>query len=555
MMKHFKLYLFSVFILATIEGKAQISPSPLRLPLSAAESKAGKIEADLHQHERQDKFDNPTYRHWAYQNDSTGPKYSAVAYTTYSANATKGDFLPFEGNAGHDFRAGAQGSYSTAHSGTLAGTIQYARGKNKNIGWNATRMPEDYFPYISTDSTGGDYQFDTYYAEGSYAFNLRRWIVGAKASFHGEQAYRVSDPRALNNTTWLKFNAALSRILKGRLLMAQIGYARNKQHMQLRYWRPGEQNRFFVCYGFGLYDVRQSAVSFGKSRMYYIHQCNAKIQYISTAVKNWELHASIGYAYEDMKTEESDIYNLYEARTRIITPLLDVTYQSHPRWKFALAARGRFKNRKGYENIIEEYLIDKANNIYDFRIIDTQQNYNLQEQQIDLTASAQHHFKNGMAWVQGGTRMEFHEQSYKNGNYMFNVRTQTPHAKVGASLFNDKNTVECSLLYGRQILGGHNYDVNLVNSLKPHLDFQHAFTPYAYRACELNLWALDATYLRRFTKFAIGLNGRLCLEHGNRAEDAAYDKPIHFKSSAPLIQSMPDVHRSIWGATTLFVQF
>ncbi|MGV2541756.1 hypothetical protein FO502_20695, partial [Bacillus pumilus] len=105
----------------------------------------------------------------------------------------------------------------------LSGRIQYAQGKHRNIGSSAMRLPELYFPYISTDSCGGDFKFDTYFAEGNYAFTLGKWTLGAKASFYGEQAYRPTDPRALNNTTWLRFNAGVARQIGRNLLLFDAG--------------------------------------------------------------------------------------------------------------------------------------------------------------------------------------------------------------------------------------------------------------------------------------------------------------------------------------------
>lgn len=98
---------------------------------------------------------------------------------SYSNGCVEGDFLPYEGNAFTDFRLTGFGQYSIPSAGTLFGKVQYARGRHKNIGWNAMRHPELYLPYIATDSIGGDFHFEDYHVEGGYAFSLGNWHLEA----------------------------------------------------------------------------------------------------------------------------------------------------------------------------------------------------------------------------------------------------------------------------------------------------------------------------------------------------------------------------------------
>ncbi len=500
-------------------------------------------------------YANPVFAEWRNHTDTTLSRRHAIVYAGIAGSDSKGDFIPYEGNGSSDYRMGAYGEYTTPHSGTLSGSIQYAQGKHRNIGWSAMRQPELYFPYISTDSCGGDFKFDTYYAEGNYAFTLKEWTLGVKGSFYGEQAYRLTDPRALNNTTWLRFNVGAAHQIGDHLLMLDAGYGRNKQHMQLRYWRPGQQDRFFVCYGFGLYDTRQSAVLFGKSRMYYIDDFNTRLQYLSPQDKPLRFHASLAYTYQHMQTEESDIYNLYESRSHLLSPLLRLTYNPNSDWQFEFMASSDIVLRKGYENIIEEYLIDKENNIYDFRTIDTQQNYCRNTDELSVALKASKKFGRMEFGLQSGITTNGYEEKFVSADYYIKVKTLTPHVKLSAEWATAKEHISIALLYAHQSVKNNKYDVWIQNQKIAHLDFQHAFAPYAFRTANLNMLTADITWQHQLKKMAIGLNGKLYVVGGKRKQDATYTGSIGFQSTAPMISAVPDKHDGHWGSFTAFVTF
>lgn len=537
-------------------SEALKAQSSAMLALSPAEQRASGTLSDVDLHANTTLNSNPAYMQIRNAKADTAiHQLSAAGYAGVSGSDTDGDFLPYEGNGSTDYRIGAFGEYATKNSGTLAGHIQYARGKHRNIGWSAMRLPELYLPYISTDSCGGDFQFDSYYAEGSYAFGLDGWNLGAKASFYGEQSYRLTDPRALNNTTWLRFNAGVGKNVGKHLLMFDAGYGRNKQHMQLRYWRPGQQDRFFVCYGFGLYDTRQSAVSFGKSRMYYVDELNMRMQYLSPQDKMLRLYLSIGYTHDHMETEESDIYNLYESKTSVITPQLMLTYSPCSSWTFRLAASAELQSRNGYENIIEEYLADVDYNTYDFRVIDSQQNYKRDITDVLLAVSAARRIGSVEVTLQGGLATNRYEEKYNGDIYRIKVATNTPHVKAIIDWQGKRDAIDFSMQHARQRVGSHLYDVTMQNTKIKHLDFQHAFAPYAYRAADCNKFAMELTWRHRMGKMWVGLGGDLCIINGNRVSDAVYSGSIGFDSTAPMLSAEAGKHNERYGSLKAFVVF
>ncbi|MBO1363128.1 hypothetical protein JHU38_04945 [Prevotella sp. A2931] len=555
MMRNIRIYLTAFVLVACNQLYAQRLLDRVNHSLSPSEDRYHVTLSDFTLTDAKTVYANPAFTQWHKQNDTTLYKRSAIVYAGLAGADSKGDFIPYEGNAYTDYRIGAYGEYTTPRSGTLSGRIQYAQGKHRNIGWSAMRLPELYFPYISTDSCGGDFKFDSYFAEGNYAFTLNEWTLGAKASFYGEQAYRLTDPRALNNTTWLRFNTGVARRFGRSLLLLDVGYGRNKQHVQLRYWRPGQQDRFFVCYGFGLYDTRQSAVSFGKSRMYYIDEFNARLQYLSSQTRSLRLHASLGYSFDHMKTEESDIYNLYESRSHQLSPLIRLTFDPRNDWQFELGAMGAIILRKGYENIIEEYLIDKENNIYDFRTIDTRQNYIRNTGRFSAALKASRRIARLELSLQGGATTESYEEKYKVDGHRIRVSTITPHVKIGIDRQGTRDDIGLSILYARQRVVNNDYNVSFQNGQIARLDFQQAFAPYAFRCAELDKVVASVTWQHRMKKIDVGLNAKLYLADGNRKNDVSYTGTIGFPSTAPMIRATPDKHQEYWASLTTFVAF
>jgi len=521
--------------------------------LSAQEDRYHAAMADVSLASSKTLHANPASAHLFSTTDTARHIRRAMIYAATTAARGEGDFLPYEGRGSADRRIGAYGEHTTPHSGTLSGSLQYAQGTHRNIGWSAMRLPELYLPYISTDSCGGHFRFDCYYAEGGYGFAMKQWTLGAKASFYGEQAHRLTDPRALNTTTWLRFGLGAARHMGSHLLMLDAGYGRNKQHMRLRYWRPGQQDRFFVCYGFGLYDTRQSGVAFGKSRMYYVDELSARLQYLSPRNGRLRLHASLAYDHDHMKTEESDIYNLYESRTHRLSPLLRLTYAPQDYWHFDLMATADIALRKGYENIIEEYLIDKDNNIYDFRTIDTRQNYSRNTATATAALRAARQCGSVELSMQGGLTADRYDERYKRQAWRIGVRRLTPHVMAGACWQGRRDVVGLSLLYARQHTGSHHYNVSMQNSQLPHLDFQQAFAPYAYRCANLHKVAVSATWQHRLGRMDGGMSARCYMTRGNRIADVSYTGDIGFASSAPMIQPAPDTHREQWGELTVYL--
>ena len=557
--------LFLLIILcSTTFGNLQAQTSTFNLierqnkELSPSEKRFNTHSKNMDVRQLYQLYSNPAYHEWMHTQDSLlkRKKYRSSVYTGYANGDLKGDYLIFEGNAFEDYRVGATGEYSIKSNGVIFGSVQYSRGKHKNISWTGARHSDLYTPYISTDSLGGDFEYEDYNIEGGYAFTLKNWKLGVKGSFHGEQAHRKTDPRALNKTTWLNFGIGASRVFNGHLLMLEGDFGKNKQHMDLQYWRPGQQDCFFVCYGFGLHDIRQSKVSFGYERMYYITEANTRLTYQSPTDRPLSVYASLGYEYDHMKTEETNICDLYYSKTHSLLPTIRLDWKVSSPWLISLWLDGRMDFRKGFENIFERYQSDVENNIYDYRLIDTQQNYNEDKMFLmgQLRATYQLNPKHRITLI-GGASSSYRKETHSTEGYKIENSSIFPHGSI-AYLMRVKNSeLEISCLYGKKVNLDNTYDVNILNQSVQHLDFQHAFAPYAYYNSTYSSFQVNASYTYHFKKCALGINAKLMYTDGERDEEAYFDGKIGYQSTAPLISVTPDKHDEIWGSSSIFLVF
>lgn len=559
MMKRIIIYGLFVSFCLTAAGQTNLLTVRYNEPLSPSESRYLSVPADIDVALRNRMYANPAFYSIESEADSMalGKQYNSAIMIETAKGKTDGDFLLYQGNASRDVRMQATGAYTLKNAGTLFGFARYSRGRQDGIGWSATRFPELYQPYAATDSVGGDFHFESYAIKGGFAFGLGLWNIGVLAAFMGEQAHRKTDPRSLNNTTWLTGEIGAARVLNGgHLLMLGGGIGRNKQHMSLRFWRPGEQERFFVSYGFGQVDNRQSPISFGYSRMYYITRGNAMLHYSSPAAGKIRVNASLEYLFDKMKSEESSIRDLYSSTTHTLRPQLNIDLRTSGRLSLTLFVNSDIKLRKGFENIFEEYLIDKENNIYDFRLIDTRQHYDFKssESLAELRAASCIGSSNTVSLSAGALHF-MRQETYSSKSYEIKNTSIMPYLKAAFRHDSERDETVLTLTCGRRLRLENVYRVDMAGATSMRLDLQQAFAPYAYYDCIYTSVQAEASYLRHFSRYGAGVAMSLMLTDGRRATDAEYNGTPAITSTAPMISLSPDRHNERWGSVRVFFVF
>lgn len=480
-----------------------------------------------------------------------------IVLTSYGKGKTDGDFIPYEGKSNEDWRLFGHGCHNFGKHGTLYGTIQYARGTHKEISWSAMRFPELYWPYTLTDSTGGDSKYEYYGIEGGYGVNLGKVYFGVIAQFDGELAYRMTDPRLKNNTTFLQlgFDAGFFSP-KGQRLMADAKYLRNKEHESDSYWRPGEQQRFFTLYGFGLYDNKRSSVSMGRSRMYYVNGLKSHFSYASPTDKTVCTTINIGLNINKMDAEDSDFTSPYASKTTTFSPQIEFKWKINENNTISLFCDNHLEKRLGYERVFEKFITNTATSSYDYRQIAENQYYTLLTRQglnaLRYSVSlGKHHIlgiQYGIGYFYRSEKNSFYDFSVANKN-MINI------PRFDYKLSTKKHELSAGINWGHQKVKHHEYNVDIKTSSIQHLDFQTCFAPYAYYASEYDILAADLTYIYYFKKLGIGMRLKYMNISGNRLDDVEYTKEIGFNSICPMISPQSDIHNEKWINGSIFVLF
>ena len=477
--------------------------------------------------------------------------------TKYASGKLDGDFLIYEGNSFTDYQLSGFGKQTILKYGTLYGKVHYAQGEHKNYGWNAIRWPDLYLPYIATDSIGGDFSFKDYYVLGGFSCELNKWNFGAEFSFRGEQAYRSTDPRCLNTTSWVGFKLGAARLINDHLLMLSAVTERNKQHATMKFWRAGEQQRFFVANGFGEYDNDNSGVWFGYSRMFYLNSIGGTITYRSPYKNRLSVFANFDYNYAKMKTEESGYFqNLFMYKQHVLKPEINIKLKVNKTWHNSLVLSSNIITRKGIENIYERYMVDSITRVVDYRKIDEQQPYNLSTITNTFFVKSSLFFGNNTFSLFAGAQYFSRNETYRDNRLVIFNSSVKPYGGFEYSLLSEKNEFTLNASFAVNNIHDSEYDVVPFTEKKyGHIDFQHAFTQYAYYNSTYNQIRINTTFVHYFKKFGVGTNVQLLYTQGNRDSGTSYNEPVDFVSPAPVISTEPDKHDEVWGSASLFLVF
>lgn len=497
---HFHILLFILFSI-TINNSVY-SYSPLRrglMELSPADKITNRYRFDLQSHisdliAKQPALYQMQNSEGIFYPTSNNPKNNTdslinrlyrrtLATLRHSDTRLSGDYLPYEGNAFADTEVNAEAIHGTSQHGTIYGSVSFAIGSHLGYGWNAIRHAELYIPYLIADSTGGDYRYENYMVTGGYSGQLNKLYYGLGGSIRGEIAYRQTDPRCANTSSWLTLDASIAIPFDSTSLLAfRASYIRTKQYLHLWNWRPNQQDRFFITYGFGYYDLQESPVSFGIRRMYYIQGLQTQLTYSNSSKKSYylpEITADIEYTFMSMKTEEASAKNLFGSNSHHINGSLwlNLGKQSHLGLLIGIQTQNRI--RTGKENIYETYRPDENYpSIYDFRLVDTRRRYSSIVSESMLQGKIRYR-PTAQLSIQAllGVAVDYRTERYASPIYQWSVLAIAPSFGVGVN--NRFKKIELGINSRFLIRTPIDYSYN-VDGGEFRLDYQHTFLPYAF---------------------------------------------------------------------------
>ncbi len=569
----FRMTLFCVLHITALSASAQsgLYSGQDRIFLSPQARKADVFGFELENRMAEIVYNHPALYEWQNKRgaffvdkkdiDSVPQFRTAVVALQYADGKIIGDYLPYEGNGFRDTEIAAHAIYGTKKYGTVHGSASFSKGRHAGYGWNAIRHADIYLPYIVADSTGGDFGFENYYLAGGYSFKRNHVYYGLGGSFRGEIASRQTDPRCANTTIWLKLDASVALPLKRDYWFAtRASYIRNKQHLHLRNWRPNQQDRFFVTYGFGYYDLQESPVSFGIQRMYFVQ--GAEWQMSVSNLKNRKdnrmtLTANLDYAFWSMKSEESDAKNLFGSHTHYIDGAFWMQTSPASGLQWIAGVQSKNSVRKGKENIYETYRPDENYpSIYDFRKVNTRNRYtgltsfNLFQGKLSYAEAANSLRLEALA----GIGVNYLSERYKEPKHKWEVFALLPLAGLGIGQGLKRFSWEFGSSVVWRMPQSYSYDVS---SGEFRIDYQETFLPYAYYTDTSVTFHNQLKISFPYDKSGrqIGLKIHHFIRQGQRPADVIYDGTPSVQShllSHPLRETVVK-NKEVRGMATLFV--
>lgn len=495
----------------------------------------------------------------AHRNQEIRQRFSSmIPYGTQSAQIAliasggkrTGFYTPFEGKDTYSARLEGQGSVDLGVWGRLYGRIHYARGGESDLGYSAIRNVDFYLPYIVADSSGGDYHHEQYLASGLYSYKKDSLEWGASLSYAGEMAYRYTDPRAANTSNTLQLGMSLSFFSKYGKSSLAMHYLYHRQYLHLWLWRPEQQDKFFLTYGFGMVDVKHTPIFFGTSRMNYINgwRCDLAHQKGSEQEPS-ELLLSASYLGYFFRAEEPSAIGLFGHLNHRGQLLL--SYR-HKKWHWL--AELEATQRQGREYIyVEERPENMHASIYDRVVIDIHKAYTLGEWSAHLRGGYQFSLGGGSASLDLGGQIYQRKEQHKTLNCETGHGLIRPYVGVH---FQPSSLFSLSVMYAyRMSLLPVRYRV--VSEYKDQLDYQLAYLPLLDASRKAHEWRIRAA-----TQFRIGAyrmqiawDGFYAWERKNSHLQTFDHEPItqsHLLSSP---QTFPTAGHSFWTRLSLSYLF
>lgn len=229
-----------------------------------------------------------------------------------------------KGSGYNDFKIDIESFQAKSNNFNLWGKFQYNNIKTKNVNYNETLDYDYLYPYIMSDTVGGDLRNEQYAILGGLSKSKGHSTYALEASFIGKQSTRGRDPRTNNISS--NFNATLSYAYKmnekyslGLALIGERYFQKAKIDFNSELGRPtvfhetglGNYNRIFADtrdnaeylgynYGVSIHYVPRNQLGWFASAKYISSNIQKKIKDIAFVINEankYDFDVNIGYKH------------------------------------------------------------------------------------------------------------------------------------------------------------------------------------------------------------------------------------------------------------------
>lgn len=158
-----------------------------------------------------------------YNSPALQSAFNPINFTDIGVNYKFADserYITQKGSGFHNLNVEINSFQKKKNDLTLWGSFQYNSIKTKDVKFNETLDYDFLYPYITTDTIGGDLKDEHYYIQGGLAKQVNKTTYALETSFLGKQSIRGRDPRTNNISANFNITLAASQELSANYLTA-----------------------------------------------------------------------------------------------------------------------------------------------------------------------------------------------------------------------------------------------------------------------------------------------------------------------------------------------
>lgn len=391
--------------------------------------------------------------------DSTKAERNIVMANTGSM-LNRDNYLHYQGNHTTFATAVAGGEMYVKEIGTLYGRASYSRQRQRNTYFNYADQPEDYMPYLVSDTVEqGTLKQERYLVDGGMSFRLGGMHYGVSGMYEGTSTAQETQPRHSVYNYWFRLSLSAAKITPHWLASIKVYPEINRQSLSIS--SALNAYTFAQFYGFGLMNLKESQAGYGYSRQQKIFGWGTDIQFalIPRDANGWKATMRVGYNHRSMETEESRYKNLFGTDSHLLTHQLTLTRRVSPVIDMYVVLDGYQQWRKGKERIYQQQMMNAEQNLYDFVEVGTNSLYELSRFQESLRAKTVWRMSAvSSASLMAGAFFDNYDEEYIQPILKVKTSTLTPQLALGYQYLTERNQIAADLGFSWRTNTSHNYD-------------------------------------------------------------------------------------------------
>lgn len=298
-------------------------------------------------------------------------KAHSIVKATFSNDATSGLYIHYRGKQTVAGELLAGGQMKIKNIGTLYGHASYAMTGRKGMHENFTVRPDDYRPYLVSDSTSnGKTSYETYRLAGGFSFaGHHGWHFGVSGLYEGIALAMKDQPRHSAYSYWFRLGFDVAKTTPRWVAALKVWSEINKQSITAN--SSLTPYRYLQFYGFGQWNRRETTSGYSYARQMRILGAGGNVLFslLPDEEGGWQATLDAGYNYRWMETEETSYKKLFAAKTHYLTHNLAVSKGIGRNVRFHLLVSGLAASRNGQENVYENRRVNEEQNLYDYILV------------------------------------------------------------------------------------------------------------------------------------------------------------------------------------------